>query len=165
MSKQNYLNHVRGRSCWNSWLDKAEPHHKWMTVNNSSWHMSIFPQYHSNIEEVHRKLRHEEEDPMSYSTTSIVWDIQADKEIYVWHELNELPTSTPEDIRILDEEVERVRKEKEEKERAQKELIERNTRIAQQTQERKTTLEERYKLYVKKCTKQEVQPIPFYEYE
>ena len=159
----NYLKHIETRI--EEWLDKAGPHHKWMSVNNSSWHMSVFPKFHSNIEEIHRQLKHEKEDPMSYSTTSVVWDIQANEAIYVWHEFDHLPASTSKDIRKLDEEIAKVKAAREEHQRKVREESRRIEEEIRITNERKQSLEDNYNEYIKKCINDEVQPVPFYQYE
>jgi hypothetical protein len=163
ISKKGYVENIQYRIDY--WLEEVPPESKWMTVNNSSVHMSVFPEFHSNIEEIHRNLKHEKAEPLAYSTTSVVWDIQENRPIYVWHELNELPASTSDDIQLLDEEIEHNRREREERERKIHEEREQRERIDKLTHERKTTLENKYNLYVKDCVEQEVQPIPFYEYE
>lgn len=146
------------------WLEKAEPKHKWMSINNSSWHMSVFPQFHTNIEEIHRNLRSEEEDPMCYSTTSVVWDIQENKAIYVWHEFNELPESTTEDVESYDEEIRRIQASREEKKRAQRKQKKEEAERLNQIDSRRKRLEKDYQEYIWKCIEDESEPLSFYEY-
>lgn len=163
MRKKDYVENIQHRIDY--WLEEVPPESKWMTVNNSSVHMSVFPEFHSNIEEIHRNLKHEKAEPLAYSTTSVVWDIQENRPIYVWHELNELPASTSDDIQLLDEEIEHNRREREEREHKIKEETAINQRTHKMYTQRRGALESKYQEYVKKCVIDEVLPIPFYEYD
>jgi len=71
MTRKPYLYQMMSRI--EDWSEYAEPKHKYMTVNNSSCHMSIFPEFYTNIESIKQQLKIEKEDAMTYSITSIVW--------------------------------------------------------------------------------------------
>lgn len=40
----------------NLWKQRAEPKHKFMTINVSTWHMSVFPDFHEDLNEIKQKL-------------------------------------------------------------------------------------------------------------
>lgn len=145
----------------NEWKAKAKPEHKYMSVNNSSWHMSVFPEFHTNLEDIHHKQLHEKGEPMCYSNMSVVWDLKEDKPIFIWDdESHKLPPSTVEDKEIYWKEKntydERIRKEKE--------IVERDAIMAQAYDDRKTEKETAYNVYVKNCAALSVEPVAYFEF-
>jgi hypothetical protein len=158
--KTSYLEHIRPRL--ENWVKKAPENAKWMSINNSSVHMSVFPLFHENIEEIHQALRNEEADPMTYSLTSIVWDISAEEAIYVWHEIDKLPKSTQEDIDTLREKRDREKAEREEKKLQIREAAEHKARIEEITSERLRSLESEYVEYSVNCFEKGETALPYF---
>ena len=61
---------------------RAESRHKFMTINISTWHMGIFPEFHENLDEIKKKLLHEQEDPSCYSTIRLAYDLEKQEIFY-----------------------------------------------------------------------------------
>lgn len=79
----------------NLWAPQAGPFHCYMTINVSSWHMAIFPEYHKTKAEVQAMLDHEKEDPMCYSRVTLVYDLKKRVTVYSsedgkWRDQSEL---------------------------------------------------------------------------
>ena len=125
--------------------------------------MSVFPQFHRCIEEVHQQLAAEKADPMSYSTTSVVWDLVEEKAVYVFYEFNDIPESTAEDMKIYAE-ILAEKKKLEEKAEEQKRIVEANTLAAQEADSDRKEKEAAYKKYVSDCMVINVHPLPFFQY-
>jgi hypothetical protein len=154
----SYLEHVKPRI--EKWKEEAEPWHKYMSVNNSSWHMSVFPRFHTTLSEIKAQIEKERADSMCYSTTSVVWDLENDCEVYVWHS-DPFPLPSQEDAeQYFREEADR-KKEGERKAEEQRKILEKNT-LAEEMQ---SVREEKYRLHVEKCINSQVIPLPFYKFQ
>ena len=158
--KKSYLEDIKERHPFQTWIEKAKTSHLYMTVNNSSWHMSVFPEYHTTLTDVLTQMESEKEDPMSYSETSIVWDLRQGKAVYVWNSVNLLGTASKADY-------EKYWKEKKERSMVANKINERKRRMAEaeiaSTKQREQR-EAEYGEYVKNCAVLGQQSIPFYQF-
>ena len=135
---------------------------KYMTVNNSSCHMSLFPKFHTNLVEVIQQISAEELDPMTYSDTSVVWDILDNKAIYVWHDMTGPLVPTEQDWTVYNKEsAEKIQAEMErhaeiEKRKAEAEA---QRKMAIEIRDSKINKEKHYAVYVQMCLAQVPEPL------
>lgn len=142
------------------WKLLAEPEHAYMTVNNSSWHMKVFPNFHKYISEVLHDLSEEKKDPMAYSHISCIWDLRKDKAIFVWHELDELPEPSFWDgMKYIREKTDAMAKSEYIKQESARLKREHEAAVAHEKSQ-----ENDYKTYVLACIQKEETPIDFVQF-
>lgn len=135
---------------------------KYLTVNNSSWHMTLYPKYYSNLVSVSQQMDQEERDPMCYSSISVVWDIKNKKALYIWHDKPEpiIPDEIDwtiyniekahDDEKMLREQAERIKRQRE---------YEEAVKFQMDTIRKAAEKERMYKLYVQSCLEQKPEPL------
>jgi hypothetical protein len=149
------------------WKENAEPGDRYMTVNNSSWHMKLFPEFHTTLTEIKVKIGKENADPMHYSTTSAVWDLKEDKAVWEWHS-DPFPEPSGEDAAQYEIEEAERQAEAQRKIDEQKRILEHNTLVAElqrKAQEELLGKEDRYKVYVQECIDAQIVPLPYFQFE
>ena len=68
--------------CLKNGIHEAPKGTKYIAVHVSTWHMRVFVDYYSNIQDVEKAIAQELIDPMCYSTVKLVWELEEEKLIF-----------------------------------------------------------------------------------